>query len=363
MDVTSHAMRYFVALTEELHFGRAAARLHVTTPSLSEQISRLEKRFRVALFTRSPRGVALTDSGRELLPLARSVVGAHDAVSEWAAHHPTSEDGAVRLGIFAAAAATQRSQVMTDLADRHPNIAVTTRRISMDEGFGLLREGRIDVAYLPGPLTRGVPAVRTAIVSTQRRMLVLPSEHPLARQAAVSIEETNDEVFLPMAVADPAAVDWWLVDPRADGSSPARGPVAADFEDMLDLCAAGKGLGMAASFAAERYARPGVTYVPLTGLEDAHTLLCWRADERDPAVLAYVAAARRGTGPSRDEHARSRTGPAGTADGPPRTDARAAGDTADPAARLEASRASAADGAAQPTRSSMRSSPTTSRPE
>jgi DNA-binding transcriptional LysR family regulator len=307
MDVTAHAMRYFVALSEELHFGRAAARLHVTTPSLSEQISRLEKRFRVALFTRSPRDVALTDSGRELLPLARSVVEAHDAVSEWAAHHPTPEGGSVRVGIFAAAAAPQRSRVMAELTDRHPDIAVTTRRISLDEGFGLLRDGRIDVAYLPGPLTRVVPGVRTAIVSTQRRMLVVPADHRLAQRDAVSIEETNDEVFLPMAVADPAAVDWWLVDPRADGSSPVRGPVAADFEDMLDLCAAGRGLGMAASFAAENYVRPGVTYVPLTGLEDAQTLLCWRADEREPAVLAYMTTARRGAGPSRDEHPRGRT--------------------------------------------------------
>jgi DNA-binding transcriptional LysR family regulator len=297
MDVTSHAMRYFVALSEELHFGRAAARLHVTTPSLSEQISRLEKRFRTALFIRSPRGVALTDSGRELLPLARSVVEAHDAVSEWAAQQPTPGGGAVRVGIFAAAAAPQRSRVMTELADQHPDIAVTTRRISIDEGFGLLREGRIDVAYLPGPLSRAVAGVRTAIVSTQHRMLVVPADHRLARRDAVSIEETNDEVFLPMAVADPAAADWWLVDPRADGSSPARGPVAADFEDMLDLCAAGRGLGMAASFAAEHYVRPGVTYVPLTDVEEAQTLLCWRADEPERAVLAYVATARREAAP------------------------------------------------------------------
>ena len=60
--------------------------------------------------------------------------------------------------------------------------------------------------------------------------------------------------------------------------------MAADFEDMLDLCAAGRGLGMAASFAAEHYARPGVTFVPLTDVEDARTVLCWRADERRAAV-------------------------------------------------------------------------------
>jgi DNA-binding transcriptional LysR family regulator len=320
MDVTAHAMRYFVALSEELHFGRAAVRLHVTTPSLSEQIARLEKRFRRTLFLMGPRGVQLTDAGRELVPLARAVVDAHEAVSEWAADHPTAEHGTVRVGVFASAAAALRSRLVEELARRHPDMEVTTRRISIDEGFGLLRDGRIDVAYLPQPLPPDVPGVRVATVTRQERMLVLPVDHPLAAREAVSIEETNGEVFLPIATMDPAAVDWWLVDPRADGSSPARGPVAADFEGMLDLCAAGRGLGMANDFAAEYYARPGLTYVALTDVEEARTGLCWRADEREPAVRAYVATARR-------------------------------------------SAAEAASFPTQPTPSSMRSSPTMSRPE
>jgi len=293
VDVNANSLRYFVAVSEERHFGRAAARLHVTTPSLSEQISRLEKKVRSDLFIRSPRGVELTDAGRELLPLARTALDAHDAVSEWAALRQVPQGGTVRVGIFAAAAAPLREAVHEELAERHPDLTVATRRIGVDEAFGMLRDERIDVAYMPEPLPQEVPGIRWTSVTRQPRMLVVPADHRLAGRQDVGIEETNDEVFIPLATVDPAAVDWWLVDPRPDGTHPRRGPVAADFEAMLDLCAAGRGLGMSASFAADHYSRPGVAFVRLRDVEDARTALCWRADERNPAVLAYLTTARR----------------------------------------------------------------------
>ena len=293
MDVNANSLRYFVAVSEERHFGRAAARLHVTTPSLSEQISRLEKKVRSDLFIRSPRGVELTDAGRELLPLARTALDAHDAVSVWGAQRLLPQGGTVRVGIFAAAAAPLRTAAHEDLAERHPDLVVTTRRIGVDEAFGMLREGRIDLAYMPEPLPVVAAGVRWASVTQQRRVLVVPANHPLAGRANVGIEETNDEVFIPLASIEQAAVDWWLVDPRPDGTRVERGPVAADFEAMLDLCAAGQGLGMAGSFAADHYSRPGVRFLPLRDVEDARTALCWRADERDPGVLAYVTTTRR----------------------------------------------------------------------
>ena len=250
MDVTAQALRYFVALSEEGHFGRAAARLHVTTPSLSEQVARLEKKIRADLFIRSPRGVELTEAGRQLLPLARTALDAHDAVSEWAALRLLPQGGTVRVGIFAAAAAPLRETVHEELTQRHPDLTVDTRRIGVDEAFGMLRDGRIDLAYMPEPLPEDAPGIRWTSVTQQPRLLVVPADHPLAGRRDVGIEETNDEVFIPLATVDPAAVDWWLVDPRPDGTHPRRGPVAADFEAMLDLCAAGRGLGMSASFAA-----------------------------------------------------------------------------------------------------------------
>ena len=97
MDVGVHALWYFLALTEELHFGRAAARLHLTTPSLSQQIARLEARMHAPLFERSSRGVRVTAVGDELVPLARAVVDASDALERWASSRRTELAGTVRV--------------------------------------------------------------------------------------------------------------------------------------------------------------------------------------------------------------------------------------------------------------------------
>jgi DNA-binding transcriptional LysR family regulator len=293
VDVSAHGLRYFVAVAEEGHMGRAAERLHLATPSLSEQVARLERQVGASLFIRTGRGVELTDAGRELLPLARAAVEAHEAVGFWSAGRARAQSGVVRVGVFAAAGGPLRSAVLSAIQQDHPDLDVRTRRVGVAEGLTSLRERRLDVAYLPQPLPARVTGVRWTTVTRQQRLLVVPTAHRLANRDRVSIEETNDEVFIPLAGVDDDAVAWWLVDPRADGSHPARGPVASDFEEMLDMCAAGKGLVFTSTFAATNYTRPGLAFVPLEDVEDSQTALCWRADEGDAAVRTFVATVRR----------------------------------------------------------------------
>ncbi|MGP2439840.1 LysR family transcriptional regulator [Streptomyces sp. JW3] len=292
MDVSAHALRYFVALAEEGQVGRAAQRLHLAPPSLSQQISRLERLVHARLFTRTQRGVELTAAGRELLPLARAATQAHEAVALWAAGQAAAPPGEVRVGVFAAAADELRAAVIARMAERHPEVRVVTRRTGIDGALAALRAGSLDVLYLPEPLPPVGPSVRWVTVGRQPRLLGVPSGHRLAGRDAVSIEETNTEVFLGIADAPEVATDWWLVDPRADGSRPARGPRASDFDELLDLCAAGRGLCIAASSAASHYQRPGVIFVPLSDVEEARTALCWQPGQRDPGVLAYITTAR-----------------------------------------------------------------------
>ena len=162
MDVTAQALRYFVALSEEGHFGRAAARLHVTTPSLSEQIARLEKKIRADLFVRSPRGVELTEAGRELLPLARAVTR-RPRGGLLVGGGPSDASGlTVRVGVFAALAAPLRAT-----STRLSPTCIRIRRCAPGGRSALvvrmLRDERIDLAYLPEPLP-GTPRVSAGSV-------------------------------------------------------------------------------------------------------------------------------------------------------------------------------------------------------
>jgi DNA-binding transcriptional LysR family regulator len=298
VDVSAHALRYFVAVAEEGHMGRAAERLHLTAPSLSEQVARLERQVGASLFTRTRRGVELTDAGRALLPLARAAVQAHEAVTFWSAARAKEQSGVVRVGVFAAAGGPLRSAVLSAMRQDNPKIEIRTKRVSNAEAISALREQRLDVAYLPEPLPAHATGIRWATVTRQPRLLVVPTGHPLSQCDQVSIEATNDEVFIPLADVDDAALAWWLVDPRADGSHPNRAAAATDFEELLDMCAAGHGLGFASTFAINNYRRPELTFVPLVDVEDARTALCWRADERDPAVHTFVATVRRLAGDS-----------------------------------------------------------------
>ncbi|MCO7220912.1 LysR family transcriptional regulator [Klenkia sp. PcliD-1-E] len=293
MDLPSHALRYFVAVAEEGHMGRAAARLHMTTPSVSEQVARLERRAGAALFVRTRTGVVLTDVGAELLPMARAAVEAQETILTWAADRVHGQTGTVRVGVFAAAGGQLRPAVLAEMAEHHPEVEVVTRRTARGEGLTALREGSLDAVYVPEPLPRDLPGVRWVTVIHQPRVLVVPAGHPLAGRDEVDIGETDGEVFIPMAGGDEASVAWWLVDPRPSGVRPERAAPAADFDEMLDRCAAGRGLGMATVVAADHYQRPGLTFVRLRDVPAAQTALCWRADERSVAVRAFVGTVRR----------------------------------------------------------------------
>ena len=136
MDVPIHVIRYFCVLAEELHFGRAAERLSITPPSLSQQISRLE-RLDVRLFNRSPRKVELTSYGRELLPLARRVYDDHDQVLSWGRSvRRDRDDPVLRVGVVATGAGTLTTRC--DSCDHAGHTANTHR----DAATWLLRRGR-----------------------------------------------------------------------------------------------------------------------------------------------------------------------------------------------------------------------------
>lgn len=287
MDVPIHVIRYFCVLAEELHFGRAAERLSITPPSLSQQISRLEQQLGVKLLDRSPRKVELTAYGRDLLPLARRVQDDHDQILSWARsvrrdqHTPL-----LRVGVVAAGAGALTTAAISATMQTIPQARIEMRRLGFFDVASELEAGRVDVVFAPSPMIMP-PRIRVEPLWREPRVLVVPADHPLAARESVTITETNDEVFVAVANGVPEVVDWWIVDPRPDGTRPRRGPTADSVDGLFELVAAGAGVNIAGQSASRQYRRDELAFVPITDIEPAMIVLCSLSDARNPMVKTF----------------------------------------------------------------------------
>ncbi|MQY31294.1 LysR family transcriptional regulator [Nocardia aurantia] len=290
MDLSLHALRYFVAVAEELHFGRAAQRLRLTAPTVSEQISRLETKLGVGLFRRTSRRVELTPDGLELLALARTMLADHDRILAWAEDKRRRQEPVLRVGFVGANSVI--TEIIGSAARELPGIRLETRQLSFTGGITALLDGEVDAAFVPGPVPPLPGRLRCLVVDRDRRVLVLPAGHPLAQRDSVGIAELGGETFI--AAAGPAeVVNWWVVDPRPDGSAPRRGPVAHSLEEMLELCAAGLGVNLAPESVAVYNNRPDLRYVPVPDIPPADVVLCTPVEPGHPLTTAFVRIAHR----------------------------------------------------------------------
>ncbi len=292
MDVSIAQLGYFCVLAEELHYADAARRLRISSPSLSQQITRLEGAIGARLFERTPRRVVLTDAGRDLLPLAQHARDAHQAVLDWAGVRRRQGDSLLRVGVVAAGAGPLTTSVLTAAIAQMPGVRLEMRRLGFFDAAAEVADGRVDVAFAPAPLRlpRGVRGVE---IASEPRVLVVASGHPLARRESIGIAETADEVFIAPAHGEPEAVAWWLVDPRPDGGHPRRGPAADDIEGILELCAAGVGVNIAAAGVEDHYRRDGLAFVPIRDIPPASIVLCSLERPVNPAVKVFEAIATR----------------------------------------------------------------------
>jgi DNA-binding transcriptional LysR family regulator len=287
MDVPIHVIRYFCVLAEELHFGRAAERLSITPPSLSQQISRLEQQLDVKLFDRSPRKVELTAFGRELLPLARRVQDDHDQLLSWGRSIQRDQrTPLLRVGVVAAGAGALTTAAIAATMQAIPHARIEMRRLGFFDVAEELEAGRVDVVFAPWPM-RLPPRVRAEPLWREARVLVVRADHPLAGRESVSILETGDEVFVSVAKGVPEVVDWWIVDPRPDGSRPKRGPTADSVEGLLELVAAGAGVNIAGQSASKHYRREELTFIPISDIEPATIVLCSLTGSLNPMVETF----------------------------------------------------------------------------
>ncbi|MGV9711893.1 LysR family transcriptional regulator [Gordonia sp. NPDC003424] len=284
MDVHPRVLRYFLVLAEELHFRRAAERLYITSPALSQQIRHLESTLGTELLHRTSRSVELTDKGIELIPLARAMVAAADEIAVWARTDPGDEK-VLRIGYMATGAGDSTQTILRSAEEALTGVDIRLRYVDWGEQTKVIVDGEVDVAFIRDPAP--VPDLRKSTVLTEARVVILPVDHPLAARDSLHFDDIAGERFLPSATGSPEWIDYWLVNPRPDGSTARLGPPISSVEEMLDYCAAGRGIAITAASVSRFYAHPGVRFVEIVDLPPTHVFLAARKDNTDPLVQRF----------------------------------------------------------------------------
>jgi DNA-binding transcriptional LysR family regulator len=232
-------LRYFVAVAEELHFGRAASRLHIAQPALSQQIRILERELGVQLLERSHRSVALTDAGARLVVEARSVLARFDEAVEVMGRVRDGSVGSLRVGVFPGPLRTVLPPVLVELRRRRPDVEVETRFVQ--EQPAALLDGRLDLALMPSFGQMGVvPPLAEKVVGRERLGIAVPAAHSLARKQLLGATDLAGLPFVFMArESGPDVYDTVLAALRTAGVRPRSMLESSTPESSLSIVAAG----------------------------------------------------------------------------------------------------------------------------
>ncbi|MFD0683473.1 LysR family transcriptional regulator [Actinomadura fibrosa] len=283
-DLDLRLVRCFTAVAEHGHFGRAAAALHLTQPSLSRQLRRLERQLGARLVDRTPRGSRLTAAGEVFLPLATALLSsaAEAAARTRAAARPDLVTVGYTAGLIVTAA-------VRELRRRHPDAEVRTLHLRWDEPRAALLDHRVDavVTRLPFPTDR----LDVTVLHDEPRMLLVPRDHRLAGKESVTLDDIADEPVPRVRRSDPALNAYWRIDPRPGGRPAPDGPLIEAVEDKFEVIAAGEAVAIVAGRAGA-VLRPDLTLVPLEGVEPSHVVLATRAGDRGRLVAAFRRCAR-----------------------------------------------------------------------
>ena len=194
------ALRYFVTVADELHFGRAADRLHIAQPAVSRQIARLERELGVLLFDRSPRRVRLTEAGHRVLGAAREALAAVDRVRVAAAPRA----GVMRIGTGTGQFTARLERGIDALREQAPWFDVVLVDLPLPARLNAVRQGELDLALARG--VRAAPGLRVLPAWTETLFAVVSVRHPAAGRAAVGVAELADGPFRTSQDHDPSVV-------------------------------------------------------------------------------------------------------------------------------------------------------------
>jgi DNA-binding transcriptional LysR family regulator len=281
-DLDLRKLRYFVAVAEELSFGRAAQRLHIAQPVLSRQIRAFEGELGVQLFARGATGTQVTSAGAQLLQDAKVLLEEAKALQQRLSQ-AAAPTRTVTVGVMPGLRATAAAAAFEAAG---PDRRAVVRQVKWAEQVEVVRSGEVDVVYAR-EVDGDTPGLGSAPLLLEPYLAVLPADDPLATRPSLTIYDLADQLLL----QDPGALPE-LRRAAAPGQRWAPPPTAVNtVEDKLEHVAAREGFVVMPRSTTEFYRRPDVRAVPIEGLPPNRVTLIWNAATDNPVRDEFIAAA------------------------------------------------------------------------
>lgn len=281
-------LRYFVAVAEERNFSRAAQRLHIAQPSLSNQIKQLERGLGVQLFDRTGRSAKLTHAGHLLLEEARRILVQVEQTSRVVQEAGHGEIGSLSLGFIPAASNDMLPEILLEFRKRFPKVELFLHEMMPDQAVQRLHDRRIDVSFLFRPFEDEV--VRCKIISREPLVIALPETHPLASEPRVEMQALAGEPFiLPAQYSTPSLYGKVMDICRQAGFTPKAGQKEVGLmQTIVGLVAGGIGVALVPA-SLQNLKRTGVAYKEVKDLKPTVDMgVIWRRDDGSPVLSSFL---------------------------------------------------------------------------
>ena len=284
-------LRFFVVLSEELHFGRAARRMHMTQPPLSKAIKQLEEDLGLKLFERDSKHVVLTPVGQVMLAKAKETLLHARNTAAFARSIAAGLTGRIELGFTAVMLYRGLGKVMERFSSDFPHIEVSFTETVSQRQIEMVKTGSLDAGFINSPLAP--PGVESLGVCLERYVACIPSRHRLALSKKISLAALRDEPFMVFARDASHAYHDQVMSICADaGFQPHTRQYSGQILTLVALVAAGFGVTVVPE-SVQNAGMKGVAFVPLTGVNPQPTaFLIWDAARSTPGLQSFIGTAQ-----------------------------------------------------------------------
>lgn len=288
MDI--RLLRYFAVLADELHFSRAAARLHISQPPLSQQIRLLEEEMGTALFVRSQHRVELTEAGKTLKEQVPLIFAQFERAIDLTRCAGRGEVGSLEIGIISSAMVEPIPQALRVFADKHPQVQWRLHEMTPAAQILALKERRLDVCFFR--VSHEDPDIRSEVVMREEAVAALPATHRLAARKEIALRELETERFVSFGLQQ-SQLARFLQDCCVEaGFTPRIEQEVVEVHTLLCLVRENLGVALLPS-SSRQLSTGGVAFVPLHAPAPQVSLHArYRADDSSPVLESFLATVR-----------------------------------------------------------------------